>query len=124
MKFTLTNGILQNIDPLHINDTVNKVDSFTTYLHDLKTEGFFLATFDKTPSDFFFGWLLHGLKEIGHFILANDEAFIIIPALVIMFATFFIGRNKFTKFIVPLWFMYFITSLLSETTGLLNWLGK
>jgi hypothetical protein len=125
MKFNLIDGKMNLIEPIETaRQSMLKADAITTYLHDLKAEGFFMATFDKTPSDFFFGWAVDALKHGLHFILENDEAFLIIPAVALMFMTFFLGKNKTTKFIVPLWFSYFITSVLTETTGILSWLGK
>jgi murein DD-endopeptidase MepM/ murein hydrolase activator NlpD len=102
----------------------SRMDAFTQYLQDLKTEGFFMATFDKTPFEFFVEPVIDGLKYILEFIVINNEAFFIIPAILIMFATFMIGANKYTKWIVPLWFGYFVSTLIAETTGLISWLNS
>lgn len=107
-----------------IGSTVGAYTDFMSYIHDLKTEGFFMATFDKTPSEFFFGWLEDGLKGALHFILENDEGFFILPAMAIMFLTFLIGKNKYTKWTLPLWLAYFASSILTQTTGLMDWLAK
>lgn len=103
---------------------VSETKGFMEYIHQLKADGFFMATFDKTPKEFFFGWIGHALKDGLHFILENDEFFLILPAIIIMFATFLIGKNKFSKFVIPLWVAYFITTILTQTSGLMDWLGQ
>lgn len=120
-KTVLENGVVD------IDNTMSAMGGFREigqYLRDLKTEGFFMATFDKTPSEFFFGWIGDMLKGGLHFLLENDETFMIIPAVIFMFGTFFVGRNKYTKWIIPLWFMYFVSSILTQTTGLMEWLEE
>lgn len=107
-----------------LGGTVDTYRDFMDYIHALKTEGFFMATFDKTPKEFFFGWLGDASKSVLGFILENDEAFLVIPAVAIMFLTFLIGKNKYTKWIVPLWVGYFVTAILTQATGLLAWLEK
>ena len=119
------NAILGMQNPVkETKETVEGITSFMDYIKELKTEGFFMATFEKTPSEFFFGWLGDGLKNVLEFILVNDEAFFILPAFVIMFITFIIGKYQHTKFIMPLWLMYFISSILTQATGLMDWLAK
>jgi hypothetical protein len=110
---------------------MNDDRGFMDYIHDLKAEGFFYATFGKTMKDMILDslkdlWymILDGQKHGLHFVLENDEGFLIIPAVVIIFATFLIGRNKFSKWIIPLWLAYFVSSVLTHTSGLMDWLGK
>jgi hypothetical protein len=118
------NGIHVGNVIANTKDAVQNTNDFMDYIHSLRTDGFFVATFDKTPKEFFFGWIGSALKHGLHFILENDEAFLIIPAVVLMFILFFVGKNKFTKWIIPLWFIYFVTSVLTQATGLMEWLGK
>jgi hypothetical protein len=118
------NGIHVGNVIANTKDAVQNTNDFMDYIHSLRTDGFFVATFDKTPKEFFFGWIGSALKHGLQFILENDEAFLIIPAVVLMFILFFVGKNKFTKWIIPLWFIYFVTSVLTQATGLMEWLGK
>ena len=84
--------------------------SFMEFIGDVKDEGLWVAIYDKPFSqvigDFF--------KDLGHDImygiLASGDLLFLIPAVAFMFITFAVGRNRFTKWIIPLWFTYFITS--------------
>lgn len=115
------------IDNLVLGNAVTSTSEFMDYIYNLKTKGIFMATFNKTPTDFLFGWvwsLGDIVRHSLHFVFENDEAFFIIPSIIILFATFLVGRNRFSKFTIPLWFIYFVSSVLTQTTGLLDWLGK
>jgi hypothetical protein len=85
--------------------------NFLEFLQDWQQEGFWQAMYGKP----FFEVFKDFFKELGHdiglFILGNGDIFFLAPAIIIMFATFFIGRNKYTKYIIPLWFTYFVTSV-------------
>jgi hypothetical protein len=90
---------------------------FMDFLKEVKSEGLFHAIYGKSFFEVmkdFFGELLH---DIGIFILQNGDLIFLLPAVTVMFGTFIIGRNKFTKFIVPLWFGYFITRVLLSLMG-------
>lgn len=106
------------------SNPITDTNDFMGYIHDLKTQGFFMATFDKTPAEFCFGWIGDALRHGLHFILENDEAFLILPSLFFLFGTFLVGRHKYTKWIMPLWLAYFASAILTETTGLMEWLDK
>jgi len=117
-------GILGKVVQKKSEGSLDKYGDFMDYIHELRTDGFFMATFGKSPTEFFFGWIGDALKTATEFILLNDEAFLIIPAIAIMFITFFIGKNKLTKWILPLWVIYFLSSVLTQATGLLEWLAE
>ena len=76
------------------------------FLNDWRHEGFWMAMYDKPFSqvlgDFF--------KELGHdillFFLSNGDLFFLLPAVGIFLGTWLIGRNKLTKWIVPLLMAY------------------
>jgi hypothetical protein len=81
------------------------------FIQEWRKEGFWEAMYGEPffqVCQDFFKELFH---DIGLFILGNGDIFFLAPAIFIMFATFFIGRNKYTKYIVPLWFVYFVTSI-------------
>jgi len=88
-----------------------------------KSFGDFLYKWNKTGSFWeamygkpFFEVMTDFFKQLGHdiliFIFGNGDVFFLMPAIIFMFATFFIGKNKFTKWIVPLWFTYFISTVI------------
>lgn len=113
-----------NVGDTSVLHSLNPFHDMTDYIHALRTDGFFMATFDKTPGEFFFGWIGDALKSGLEFVLINDEAFFIFPALTLMVLTFLVGTNKGTKWIVPLWFAYFVSSVVTQATGLMEWLAK
>lgn len=89
------------------------IKSFGDFLHKWNETGsFWVAMYDKP----FFEVLKDFFAQLGHdiaiFILGNGDIFFLMPAIILMFATFFIGRNKYTKFIIPLWFSYFVSNVL------------
>lgn len=76
-----------------------------------ETGSFWVAMYDKPFSQVmgeFFAELFH---DISIFIVGNGDVFFLAPAITFMFITFFIGRNRFTKWIIPLWFTYFISTV-------------
>lgn len=90
-------------------DGAKDFGSFLNKWHD--TGSFWMAMYDKP----FFEVMTEFFKQLGHdilvFILGNGDVFFLLPAIAFMFATFFIGRNKFTKYIVPLWFAFFVSKV-------------
>lgn len=77
-----------------------------------ETGSFWVAMYGKSFFDVLKDFGIELIKDVYVFILENGEAFFILPAVVIMFATFMVGRNRFTKWIIPLWFGYFVTAIL------------
>lgn len=79
--------------------------------------GFFRAVYGKS----FFEVVKDFFAELGHdigiFILGNSELFFIMPSIVFLIGTWVAGRNKFTKWIVPLWIGYAIAKYLYYTIG-------
>lgn len=85
------------------------VSSFWNFMKEWKNEGFWHAIYGKSftqvMGDFF--------KELGHdvgmFILGNGDLFFLLPAVGIALGTWIVGRNKYTKLIIPLFMAYGIT---------------
>ena len=71
-------------------------------------EAMYGKTFFETMKDFF----IQLISEMYTYIITNGDLFFILPAILIMFATFIIGKNKFTKWIIPLWFAFFVSKIL------------
>lgn len=105
-----------------VSETKGAISSFMDYIHALKEDGFFIATYGKSFKDIIVENTVDVFKGCIEFIMINDEAFFVLPAIGIMFATFMIGKNKYTKFIIPAWFVYFVVNLIGQTTGLMDWL--
>lgn len=91
---------------------VDKFNNTWDFLGEVKEHGLIHAVYGKSP----FQLLVDFFKELGHdilhFVLNNGDLFFLMPAIGLMFATFFIGRNNWTKYIIPLWFVYFVTKVL------------
>ena len=88
---------------------VEGIQNFMQFIGDVKSEGFFMAVYDKPFSVLF----METLHQIGHaigvFILGNGDILFLLPAIVFMAGTFVVGKNKFTKWIIPCWFFYFLS---------------
>jgi hypothetical protein len=79
--------------------------------------GFFRAMYGKSffqVCEDFFSELFH---DIGIFITGNSELIFIVPAIVFMFGTWVAGRNKFTKWIIPLWIGYLFSKFFYYMIG-------
>jgi hypothetical protein len=100
------------IDPKPLVENANgdgiigSVRTFMEFTSDVKHNGLFHAIYGKdffqVMSDFF-SQLGH---DIGIAILGNSELIFVIPAVILMFGTWVAGRNKYTKWIIPLWMGY------------------
>lgn len=94
-----------------VQSTIEGAKSFGDFIyrwHD--TGSFWIAMYDKPFSQVMGGFFKELFKDIGIFILGNGDIFFLLPAIAFMFGTFMIGKNKFTKWIIPLWFTYFVSS--------------
>lgn len=78
------------------------------YFWRMKQEGFWEATFDRSFPEL----ILDGIAKTFEFIFTFNDLFTVYPAIIFMFATFLIGNNKYTKWIVPCWLGYFATTIL------------
>lgn len=111
LGMTDSNGQFINPEKL-VNDSANNggLWDFVTEWH--RTGSFWEAMYGKSFFEVLkdFTWEL--LQDIYTFIITNGELWFILPAVIIMFVTFISGRNKFTKWIIPLWVGYFVTAVL------------
>lgn len=113
-----TNGDFVNpqsmIDGATQSDSVfSGATSIMDFIKDMRSDGLFHAIYGKSFFEVMKDFVIQLANEIYTFIISNGDLFFILPAIVIMFATFIIGRNKYTKFIIPLWFTYFVTVVLN-----------
>jgi hypothetical protein len=87
---------------------ISNVQSFMDFIGEVKKEGLFHAIY----GDSFFGVMKNFFADLFNdlfqFLLSNGDLFFLLPAIFVMFITFFVGRNKYTKYIIPLWFAYFV----------------
>jgi len=81
------------------------------FLNDWRKEGFFKAVYGKDFFEVMKDAFIEFFRDLTQFVVDNADLFFLIPAIILMFGTFLIGRNKYSKFIVPLWFGYFVSSI-------------
>ena len=81
------------------------------FLNDWRKEGFWKAVYGKDFFEVMKDTFIEFFRDLAQFIVDNADLFFLIPAIILMFGTFLIGRNKYSKFIVPLWFGYFVSSI-------------
>jgi hypothetical protein len=110
-KFDINHeGIITKLANMNNN---NESISFIEFINNWKDVGFWKAMYGQS----FFGvmkdFVSQLLSDLYTFIISNGDLFFVLPAVMLMFATFFIGRNKYTKFIIPLWVAYFVSSILN-----------
>lgn len=113
-NFFQKEGIITKLSNTNSSEVgfVDGAKSFGEFMHRWNETGsFWMAVYGKP----FFEVMTEFFKQLGHdilvFILGNGDVFFLLPAIAFMFATFFIGRNKFTKYIVPLWFAFFVSKV-------------
>lgn len=115
-KTSLKERFLENgkVDSYRNENIENQ--SLWDFIKEWREDGFFQAMY----GDSFFNVTKDFLSELGHdiwtFILGNGDLIFLMPAIVLLFGTFLVGRNKYTKYIVPLSFGYFVTSILGKLT--------
>ncbi|AGI11784.1 metallo-endopeptidase [Bacillus phage vB_BanS-Tsamsa] len=101
---------------LSSRESLNPIEDkgFLEFLNDWRKEGFFHAIYGKSFFDVMKDTFIEFFRDLGQCILDNADLFFLIPAILLMFGTFFVGRNKYTKFIVPLWMGYFVSTILHK----------
>lgn len=100
-------NILSNTESLNPIEDKN----FIQFLNDWRKEGFFKAIYGKDFFEVMKDTFIEFFRDLTQFIVDNADLFFLIPAIILMFGTFIIGRNKYSKFIVPLWMGYFVSSI-------------
>lgn len=90
------------------SEFVDSVKYLKSFVEEAKAYGLFYTITGET----FGQWVVELLKDIGMGFLKHNDIFLMAPAILFMFATFIIGKNKYTRYIIPLWFIYFITEIL------------
>jgi hypothetical protein len=88
---------------------IEGTQNFMEFMGKVGDEGFWRAVYDKPFSEVLGGLLKETAHDVGVFVLGNGDLFFLMPAIFFMVCTFIIGRNKFTKWILPCWFAYFIS---------------
>lgn len=109
----LTSEDVKNLEVNGGNADGNLFDGITNFVDFINTarkEGLSVAIwgkpFDEVVIDgigAFFGAIFKGL---GLFITQNSDLFFLAPSLLFLFLTFIVGRNRFTKWILPLTIFY------------------
>lgn len=88
---------------------IEGTQNFMAFVSDIKERGLSHALYDKPFSQVIGEFLKECAHDLGIFILGNGDFFFLMPAIIFMVGTFVVGKNKFTKWIVPLWFAYFVS---------------
>ncbi|AKQ08560.1 peptidase [Bacillus phage PBC2] len=101
---------------LNSTESLNPIEdkNWFEFINDWRKEGFFNAMYGKDFFDVMKDTFIEFFRDLGQFIVQNSDLFFLLPAIILMFATFFIGKNKYSKFIIPLWMGYFVTSILNK----------
>lgn len=92
----------------NISDINTHITNISNFITTAKQEGFWYAMTEKH----FLEWLQDvGVKTAELFLTHNDVVFLL-PAVGFLFATFLIGTNKTTKWILPAFLGYFVSEIL------------
>lgn len=88
------------------------IGDFMEFIGSVRDVGFFQTVYGKSLPQVIGDSIKDIMREVWIFILCNGDLLFLMPAVALMFTTFFIGRNKLTRFILPLFFAYFISRLM------------
>jgi len=94
----------------------NAFVDFIDFINDVRGRGLSYALFDKSFEQVIVDALVTTAKGIGIFITGNSDIFFLLPAIAFLFLTFMVGRNRFTKWIIPLLTIYLFSR------GIYHWL--
>lgn len=87
-------------------------NNFMDFISSVHNHGLFQTVYGKSFPQVAGDFFKDLFREIGIFVLCNGDLLFLIPAIAFMFLTFIVGKNRFTKWILPLWFAYFISRVL------------
>lgn len=99
------------IDPS--GDVVNMesdLATITNFFRDWRSDGLSYAIYGDSFFNVTKNFIATFFKDLGVFLLKNADLFFLAPALLIMLGTFFIGKNKLTKYIIPFVLAYFVST--------------
>jgi len=105
LKKFVKDGRVDNYDGGDGSGFTNMVDFFTAW----KREGFWHAMYGKSFVEVTGDFLKQTGKELVDMITTNGDLVFLIPAIIILFLTYVIGRHKYTKYTLPLFFAYFLS---------------
>jgi hypothetical protein len=108
---------LTNETTQHSTNIIEDFRSFTNFTSDVKSNGLFHAIYGKSFFEVCEGFFSELFHDIGIAILSNSELIFVVPSIVFMFGTWITGRNKFTKWIIPLWIGYLLSKFIYYTIG-------
>lgn len=86
--------------------TTTAIVEFMQFINDVRKDGLSVALFGKPFSEVITDALMSAIIGTARFITGNGDLFFLIPAILIITATFMVGKNKYTKWIIPLLFAY------------------
>ena len=88
---------------------VQEIRNFFEFIDDVSEHGLIYAIYGKTFPEVMADFFKNLWDYIWKAIISNGDLLFLIPAFIALAATFFVGRNKFTKWIIPLVIAYFMT---------------
>lgn len=97
-----------------LKDSWDNITNTVDFLKSVGHKGLFQTIYGKSFFEVTKDFLAKLFHDLGFFILHNADIIFLAPTITLMFATFIIGKNKYSKYILPLWFGYFITTILSK----------
>lgn len=86
--------------------TGTAIVEFMKFIRDVKNEGLSFALFGKPFSEVVTDAIMGAIVGVARFVTGNGDLFFLLPAIAIITATFMVGKNKYTKWIIPLLFAY------------------
>lgn len=86
--------------------TGTAIVEFMRFINDVKNNGLSVALFGKPFSEVVTDALIGAVVGTARFITGNGDLFFLLPAIALITATFMVGKNKYTKWIIPLLFAY------------------
>lgn len=92
---------------------IESIQNIGQFFYDLKNEGWWYAFTGKRPKE----WWLDLFHSLNDSIFAANDVYLLMPAVILTFAYMFIGKNRTTKYILPLYFAYFVTEVYAKILG-------
>lgn len=90
---------------------IDNTKEFMNFIHTTHDKGLFYAIYGKSFFEVLKDFIGNFFHDLGMWVLGNSELIFVIPAIIFMGGTWIAGRNKFTKWIIPLWICYLFSKM-------------
>lgn len=88
---------------------IENTKDFMDFIGDVKEDGLVYAIWGKSFPELLGDFIKECFRVVGQFVTGNGDLFFLLPALAFVTSTFVFGRNRFSKWILPLLFAYVIS---------------